>query len=93
MFRIWGKIIKENHLLKDSVICLEGHEMSRTRKVYTALEKLCDEFDLAVPIWLDSNKTGFINHARTRFNQDSFMETIDFDYLDFQVIEEDHIWE
>jgi hypothetical protein len=63
MFRIWGKVITENHLQKDSVICLEGHDLSRTAKVYKALEMLCTEFDLAVPIWLDSNKTDFINHA------------------------------
>ena len=93
MFRIWGKIIKENHLIKDSVICLEGHDMTRTHKVYKALEMLADEFDLAVPVWLDSNKKEFINHARTRFDKSCFLEPIDFDYLDFQVIEEDHVWE
>ena len=93
MFRVWGRIIKENHLIKDTVIKLEGHELSRTKKVYTALEMMCDESDLAVPIWLDSNKNEFITHARTRFRDTNFMEEIDFDYLDFNVIEEDHIWE
>ena len=93
MFRVWGKVISENHLLKDKVICLEGKEMSRTAKVYKALEMLCTEFDLAVPIWLDSNKTEFIKHARTRFGKDNFVEAIEFDYLDFHVIEEDHAWE
>ncbi len=93
MFRVWGKVISENHLLKDKVICLEGKEMSRTAKVYKALEMLCTEFDLAVPIWLDSNKNEFIKHARTRFGRDNFVEAIEFDYLDFHVIEEDHSWE
>ena len=54
---------------------------------------MCDEFDLAVPIWLDSNNNDFIKHARTEFRDTNFMEEIDFDYLDFKVIEEDHIWE
>ncbi len=93
MFRVWGRIIKENHLIKDTVVELPGREMSRTKKVYTALEMMCNEFDLAVPIWLDSNNSEFINHARTRFHDVNFMEAIDFDYLDFNVIEEDHIWE
>ena len=92
MFRIWGKIIKDNHLIKDTVIWNDDMDMSRTKKVYKALDDICTEFDLAVPIWLDSNKKDFIEHARTRFTQDSFIETIDFDYLDFQVIEEDSIW-
>ncbi len=93
MFRIWGKIIKENHLLKDTVICIPDKDLSRTKKVYKALETICDEFDLAVPVWLDTNKNDFLKHSRTRFDKSSFMEEIDFDYLDFQLIEEDFPWE
>ena len=93
MFRIWGKMIKENHLLKDTVICIPGKDLSRTKKVYKALEMICDEFDLAVPVWLDTNKNDFLKHSRTRFDKSSFMEEIDFDYLDFQLIEEDFPWE
>ena len=93
MFRVWGKIIKSNHLIKDHVVELPGKEMSRTKKVYKALEILCNQFDLAVPIWLDNNKTDFIKHSSTRFRDVNFMESIDFDYLDFKVIEEDEIWE
>ena len=39
---------------------------------------------------LDNQVEDFIQNARTRFTQDSFIEEIDFDYLDFQVIEEDY---
>ena len=48
------------------------------------------EFDLAKPVWLKKNKDEFIHHARTRFTADNFVEDIDFDYLDFQVIEEEY---
>ena len=92
MFRIWGKMIKENHLLKDTVICIPDKDLSRTKKVYKALEMICDEFDLAVPVWLDTNKNDFLKHSRTRFDKSSFMEEIDFDYPDFQLIEEDFPW-
>jgi len=50
MFRLWGKIWKSNHLIKD---------------------------------------TDFKRHSKTRFYQDSFIEQIEFDYLEIQVIEED----
>lgn len=88
--RIWGRIIKQNKLQRDMVVCIEDAALSRTKKVYQALEDMCYEFDLAKPIWLESNKGDFIRHSRTRFTRDSFMEEIDFDYLDFQVIEEDY---
>ena len=85
--RIWIRLFKDNHLLQDTVI--ENNEsVSRTKKVLSALETACREFDLAVPTWLDINIRDFQNHSRTRFGQDSFHEEISFDYMDFRVIEE-----
>ena len=91
MFRIWGKLIKDNHLLKDTTIC-DDSGSTRTQKVFHALDEICNEFDLGKPIWLESNIREFQCHAKTRFCQDSFMEEIDFDYLEFHVIEEDSFW-
>ncbi len=62
---------------------------TRTHKVFAAIEEACMEFDLCKPIWLDKNILEFQTHSRTKFTQDSFIEEIPFDYLDFQVIEED----
>ena len=61
---------------------------SRTAMVFQALDEICHEFDLSQPIWLDSNIRDFQLHDKTRFTKDSFIESIDFDYLEFQVIEE-----
>ena len=83
MFRIWGKIWKDNHLVRDMVSCNNDYSMSRTAMVFQALDEICHEFDLSQPIWLD-----FQLHDKTRFTKDSFIESIDFDYLEFQVIEE-----
>ena len=62
---------------------------TRTHKVFRALENACYQFDLEKPIWLDKNISEFRRHGRTRFTQDSFIEHIDFDYLEIQVLEED----
>ena len=87
MFRMWGKLWKDNHLLKDTVV-ENGQKDSRTHKVFQALEEICYEFDLEKPIWLDSNIKDFKLHAKTRFGRDHFIESVDFDYLEIQVIEE-----
>ena len=87
MFRLWGKIWKENHLLKDTVIC-DDTEDTRTHKIFHALDAICYEFDLGKPIWLDSNIEEFKKRDKTRFYQDNFVESIDFDYLEIQIIEE-----
>ena len=54
MFRMWGKIWKDSHLLKDTVICMSDDSMSRTQMVFGSLEEICYQFDLGHPIWLDS---------------------------------------
>ena len=79
MFRMWGKMWKDNRLLKDIMI-ENGDSDTRTHKVFHALDDICMEFDLGKPIWLDSNVQDFKRHSRTRFRQDSFIEEIEFDY-------------
>lgn len=88
MFRVWGKIMKDNRLIRDITVS-DDVEDTRTHKVFHALDEICHTFDLSRPVWLDSNVQEFKRQARTRFHQDSFIDDIDFDYLDFQVIEED----
>ena len=90
MFRMWCKLFDDRgHLIKDTVIKNADSELNRTRKIFAAIHDACYEFDLAEPIWLDSNIQEFKRHSKTRFYQDSFIEEIPFDYLELQVIEED----
>ena len=52
------------------------------------LKEICYEFDLSKPIWLDHNIDEFKRHDKTRFYQDNFVDSIDFDYLEIHIIEE-----
>lgn len=88
MFRLWAKVFKDNHMLRDTVIEDAGPD-TRTHKVFRALEEVCYQFDLGKPLWLDSTVKEFQKHAKARFTQDNFVETISFDYLEIHVIEED----
>ena len=88
MFRLWARIFKDNHMLKDTVICNDEND-TRTHKVFHAIEEVCYEFDLGKPIWLDATVADFKRHSKARFTSDNFIEAIDFDYLEIQVIEED----
>lgn len=87
MFCLWGKIFKDNRLLRDTTIC-DASDDTRTHKIFNALDQICYEFDLSKPIWLDSTITEFKRHSKARFYQDNFVDAIDFDYLEIHVIEE-----
>lgn len=88
MFRLWARTFQNNHMLQDTVICDESDD-TRTHKVFRAIEEICYQFDLGKPIWLDSTIADFRKHDKARFTADNFIEPIDFDYLEIQVIEED----
>ncbi len=88
MFRLWAREFKDNRMLKDIVI-EDDRDDTRTHKIFRALEEICLQFDLSKPIWLESTVSDFKRHSKTRFTQDNFIDEIDFDYLEIQVIEED----
>ena len=88
MFRLWVREFKETHMIKDIVI-EDGSDDTRTHKIFHALDQICREFDLASPIWLDASVRYFKRHNRVRFTHDNFIESIDFDYLEIEVLEED----
>lgn len=87
MFRLWGKIYKDNRLLRDTVIHDETDD-TRTHKIFHALDSICYEFDLSKPIWLEANIAEFKRLDKTRFTQDNFIDSIEFDYLEIHIIEE-----
>lgn len=88
MFRLWAKIYSNNHLMKDITIEDDTND-TRTHKVFNSLEKVCYAFDLSKPIWLNSTINEFKRHSKARFTKDSFVDQIDFDFLEIHVIEED----
>lgn len=87
MFRLWGKIWKDNRMICDTVFEEESDD-TRTHKIFRGLEQICHEFDLEKPIWLDATIKDFKRNSKARFYQDSFIEEIEFDYLEIQVVEE-----
>ena len=75
-------------MLWDMTVTVEDESINRTRKIFQALEELCYAYDLSKPLWLDKNIKEFKRHDKTRFSQDNFIDSIDFDYLEIHIIEE-----
>ena len=86
MFRLWGKIVKNNNIITDHVFELNTLDLSVEEKIKQGLEALCYHFDIQKPMWFSDNnyitmigKTCFIDHH--------FIENIDFDYFEIEIIE------
>ena len=48
MFRLWGKIWKDNRMLQDTVVCDDSDD-TRTHKIFHGLEEICYQMDLGNP--------------------------------------------
>ena len=66
MFRLWGKLMCNNHMIKDMTVCEESED-TRTHKIFRALEDICYAWDLGKPIWLDATIQEFQRHKKARF--------------------------
>lgn len=86
--RIWARTIKDNRTTNEIDIENTDND-TRTHKVFDAIEKICYDFDLSHPIWLDKNINEFKRHSKVKFYKDSFIDDIPFDYLEMIVLEED----
>lgn len=66
MFRLWGKIWKDNRMLQDTVVCDDSDD-TRTHKIFHGLEEICYQMDLGNPIWLDATVRDFKSMIRLAF--------------------------
>ena len=87
MFRLWGKIIKNNRIIMDHVFEMETADLSIEDKTNQGLEALCYHFDLQKPMWLSDNAKDYTMIGTTRFIDHHFIESIDFDCFEIEVIE------
>jgi hypothetical protein len=90
MFRLWCKLVDDSrHIVKQTTVENGDLTVNRTKKIFDGIEEACHTFDVGQPIWLDANVAEFKRRSKVRFNQDNFIEHIDFAYMEVEVIEED----
>lgn len=86
MIKIWGKILKNNKIIKDLVVTsdIEGSYQENLKECITVL---CDKFDIQKPYWLPTNLEEYNRRNKTVFNYHNFMEEIDFDKFVIQELD------
>ena len=77
--RFWGKLKIEDRIIRDLV--QEEKELSG------ALESLCNRFDIGKPIVCDKHAYELSEFRRTVFYPDDFIEAVDFDTFEIEIID------
>lgn len=87
MLKIWGKIIKNNKIIKDKIVVsdLEGQYQEQLKE---CIIELCRSFDIEKPYWLPSNLNEYNSRNKTIFDKNNFIDEIDFDRFIIEEISE-----
>ncbi|MDA3847344.1 MAG: hypothetical protein PF505_12510 [Vallitaleaceae bacterium] len=89
MYRLWGKIITKNEIKESYVSAIDEPSMDEAEKLKVAVADICQHFDIQIPIWLQDHQLDILRYSKTAFKEDHFIETINYDYLEIEIIEVD----
>ncbi|HOB19925.1 MAG TPA: hypothetical protein PK830_07335 [Candidatus Atribacteria bacterium] len=89
MYKVWGRIRKNNKIVKDMVVPCDPVGQSKEDCLHYCIQQICYEFDLQRPVWFPKNQREYDEFRLVTFNQDNFMETVNFDALEIEVIEDE----
>ncbi|WHH60989.1 hypothetical protein [Petroclostridium sp. X23] len=89
MFRLWGKIIKNNRMTNQYIAQYAKNDISQSEMLEVCLEEICREFDIQKPLWFHVHTKDFAIYGRASFNQDAFIEEIDFDTFEIELVREE----
>ena len=90
---MWGKIWKDNHLLKDTVVENDAERQPEPIRSFRLWKKSAMTLIWESPSGSPPMCRSFSATAKPVFRKDSFIEEIPFDYLEIQVIEEDDFYD
>ena len=84
--RIWAKIIKDDKIQSDYIY--QSSEKFTLKNFEIYLCDICNHLDLSKPILIKKDIQHFRNFHNIRFRQNSFLESIDFDYLMLEFLQD-----
>ncbi len=79
MLRIWAKVLKEGHILKQTTY--EKDETFTYSAFFRYLAEICDGLDVPTPVLLKPHLFQYAKFRHVVFRPSDFMETVDFDRL------------
>lgn len=82
MSRLWIRLIKSHRIARQELVpCLWGEQQE-------ALREACHTLDVPYPIWLDKHESEFESFRRTAFTADHFVESIAFDRMEIEYLDD-----
>lgn len=79
MFRIWGKVLKDGHIVRQ--VTYEREEKFSYSRFFSYLTDICDALDVPTPVLLKPHIFNYAKFNHVIFRPSDFMEDVPFDRL------------
>ena len=83
--KLYGKLIKDTRIIKETFAERNDESVSFRDQLEQCLIQVCKDLDIQVPLWLKKNTKEFVNHHRTFFTDEHFVEKISFDKFEIRI--------
>ncbi|WP_242852601.1 hypothetical protein [Acetobacterium bakii] len=80
--------MKNNKFTEEKVVEIDNKSLAIYDKIQAALEIFCHDFDLEKPMWFDRNTKELNQISKTFFREDQFIDSIWFDYLEIEILDD-----
>lgn len=86
--RIWAKVLKEHRIIRETVREFSSARPSDMEGWSLPIHELCQDLDLCRPVLLRKHVNDLTRFSRVVFKPADFIETVDFDELEVEVLSE-----
>ncbi len=89
MYKLWAKKIN-NHKIINSITVKNKEDISLVDKRDKCLKEICQKLDISVPIWLKKHDMEFSQFKYVIFYPHDFVDEVDFDKLEIELIDNEN---
>lgn len=82
MVKIWGKVIKNERIVKNCVLEIDESNTS----FFDMLKNMCEKLNIPTPVLLDKHVYDFNVFNMSTFKPDDFIESVKFNRLTLQLV-------
>ena len=87
--KLWIKVIRGHKIIRDTVFAQDGPSPARPEEWSVLLSEALKPMDLSAPVILTRHVRDLETFQRAVFRETDFMERIDFDRLDVEILPEE----
>ena len=75
--KIWARLIKNDKIVKDMIYQSALKMSAQNYELW--LRDICHQLDIPNPVLIPQHYKNFVNFHNTRFKDDDFIESLDYD--------------